>query len=104
MATYTPKALATQVALAASSTAVYTPSGVTGVIRTIQVETTGSGKTFTLSFGTDGAGTRLYDAYALTANIPFVQNGWWVVATGVAVNLYCAATPVNGGVYGYEFG
>lgn len=103
MATYTPKALATQVALAATPTAVYTPSGVTAIIRTIQAETAAAGKNFTLSFGTDGAGTRLFDAFVLTQNVPFIQNGWWVVANGVAVNMYCAATAVNGGLYGYEF-
>jgi hypothetical protein len=103
MATYTPKALATQVALAAVNTAVYTPSGVTGIIRTIVAETTASGKSFTLSFGTDGVGTRLFDAYALTANTPSIFNGWWPVANAVAVNMYCAATAVNGGLYGYEF-
>ena len=103
MATYTPKPLATQVALAASNTAVYTPSAVTGIIRTIQAETTAAGKSFTLSIGTDGAGTRLFDAFALTANVPSIFNGWWPVLTGIAVNMYCAATAVNGGLYGYEY-
>ena len=103
MATYTPKPLATQVALAASNTTVYTPSGVTGIIRTIVAQSAAAGKNFTLSIGADGAGTRLYDAFVLTQNVPEIRNGWWPVLTGVAVNMYCAATAVNGGLYGYEY-
>lgn len=103
MAVYTPKPLAVQAALVGSATTVYTPSAVTGIIRTITAQTVASGKNFTLSIGVDGAGTRLFDAFALTANVPFIQNGWWPVLTTVIVNMYCAATAVNGGLYGYEY-
>jgi hypothetical protein len=83
---------------------VYTvPGATTAVIRTIVAETASAAKTMTLSIGTDGAGTRLFDAYALTANVPSIFNGWWPVLTGVIVNMYCGATAVNGGGYGYTF-
>jgi hypothetical protein len=48
------------------------------IVRTMHVQTATSSLTFTMSFGADGTTTRLFDAYALTANVPSIFNGWWV--------------------------
>ncbi len=79
--------------------------GTTYILRTIHVDTNASSKTFTLSIGADAAGTRLFDAYALTANIPAIFNGWWVKAGAGAhdMDANCSATTVTLMASGYTY-
>lgn len=84
-ATYTPKTLVEATALTASAVTYYDPSSVVGVMRTIQFSASASGKNVTLSNGTDAAGTRIFDALALTANVPSIFNGWWTVSDNKVV-------------------
>lgn len=107
MATYTPAAVIPITSLSASGgTSVLTGSGgTTYIIRTFQFDTNAASKTVTLSLGADAAGKRLLDAYALTASVPSIFNGWWVVAGSGAhdIDANCSATTVTlyGGGYTY---
>ena len=65
-----------------TSTAAYQSSSAatTGILRTIHAQANAASHNFTVSTATaDAAATRLFDAYALTANVPSIFNGWWVV-------------------------
>jgi hypothetical protein len=85
MATYVPAALVPAMT-SITSTAAYQTStaSTTGVLRTIHAQSAAAAHTFTVTTGgADAAATRLFDAYALTANVPAVFNGWWVVPATV---------------------
>jgi len=59
----------------------------TGVLRTIHAQSSAAAHSITIEVGTlgDVAAARLFDAYALTALVPAIFNGWWVVpATAVS--------------------
>ena len=65
-----------------TSTAAYQSSSAatTGILRTIHAQANAASHNFTVTTGgADAAATRLFDQYALTANIPAIFNGWWVV-------------------------
>ncbi len=69
-----------------TSTAAYQSSSAatTGILRTIHAQSAAASHNFTVDTGgADAAQTRLFDAYALTANIPAIFNGWWVVPATV---------------------
>lgn len=107
MATYTPSAVVpmTSLSTTAGTSLLTGTSGVTYIVRTWHVDTSGTSKTFTLSVGADGAGTRLYDGYALTQSVPMIANGWWV-ATGSGAHVFdgnCSATTVTLLGSGYTF-
>lgn len=107
-AVYTPAAVVAQGSLGTGAgTSLLTGTNATVyVMRTIHVDTSGSGKTATMSIGADAAGKRLLDAYALTASVPFVMNGWWVfTGSGAAHDLdgNCNSTTVACGVAGYSY-
>lgn len=81
MAVYTPAALVPAMT-ALTATAAYQAStaATTGVLRTIHAQANAASHNFTVSVGgADAAATRLFDQYALTANVPSIFNGWWVV-------------------------
>lgn len=106
-AVYTPQAVVGMTSLTAvGGTSLLTgTSGHTYIIRTLHVQSAAA-RTFTLSIGADAAGTRLFDAYALTANIPAIFNGWWVKAgSGAAHDIdgNCSATTVTLIASGYDF-
>ena len=85
MATYTPAALVPAMT-SLTSTAAYQTStaATTGVLRTIHAQANAASHNFTVSTGgADAAQTRLFDAFALAANIPSQFNGWWVVPATV---------------------
>ena len=107
MATYTPAAVIGVTSLTATpGTSVLTGSGgTTYILRTIHVDTSGTGKTFTMSIGADAAGTRLFDAYALSQSVPSIFNGWWVKAGAGAhdVDASCSATTVTLMASGYTY-
>src|SRR6185295_1641034 len=106
-AVYTPATVIAQAGLSASGgTSLLTGSGgTTYIIRTWNVQANSAAKTFTVSIGADAAGKRLYDAYALTANVPLISNGWWTVAGAGAHDIdgNCSATTVSLGAFGYTF-
>lgn len=69
-----------------TSTAAYQSSttATTGILRTIHAQANAAAHNFTVTTGgADAAATRLFDQYALTANIPAIFNGWWVVPATV---------------------
>ena len=81
MAAYNPAALVPAMT-SVTSTAAYVTSttATTGVLRTIHAQSSAASHTITVTTGgADAAATRLFDAYALTANVPAIFNGWWVV-------------------------
>lgn len=84
-ATYNPAALVPAMT-SITSTAAYQSStaSTTGVLRTIHAQSNAAAHNFTVTAGgADAAQTRLFDAYALTANVPAIFNGWWVVPATV---------------------
>ena len=91
-AAYTPKTLVEATALTASAVTYYDPSSVVGIMRTIQFSASAASKTVTLSNGTDAAGTRIFDALALTANVPAIYNGWWTVSDNKVVQAKASDT------------
>lgn len=107
-AVYTPATVIAQAGLSSSGgTSLLTGVNLTVyVIRTWNVQANSSSKTFTVSFGADAAGKRLWDAYALTANVPLIANGWWTVTgSGAAHDIdgNCSATTVSLGAFGYTY-
>ncbi len=104
MATYTPKALVEQIALTNSAATYYTAPALTvGIARTIQFSTPSAAKTVTMSLKADAAGTRSWDAYALSANIPSIFNGWWTITAGATLQALVSSTAASMGVWGYEY-
>lgn len=59
------------------------PAGGPGLVRQVIACANGSASTptFTFCIGTDGVGTRIIAAYALTAAIPAVWNMWQLTAS-----------------------
>lgn len=107
-AVYTPATIVAQAGLTATpGTSLLTGTNLTVyIIRTFQVQANTASKTFTLSFGADAAGKRLFDAYALTANVPYQPNGWWTLTgSGAAHDIdgSCSATTVSLGAFGYTY-
>lgn len=86
MASYLPLGLVPAMT-SLTSTAAYASStaSTTGVLRTIHAQANAASHNFTVDLvntggSADAAANRLFDAYALTANIPSIFNGWWVAA------------------------
>jgi len=85
MATYAPSQLRATIALTASAADLVKPLlAHTSIIRTFVVQANVASRTVTLDMATstaDAAATRIVDAYALTANVPWIVNGWFVCDT-----------------------
>lgn len=85
MATYTPSQLVGVQALTASAADLVKPAtNHTSIIRTFIVNANTGSRTVTLDMATstaDAAATRIVDAYALTANVPWIVNCWLVCTT-----------------------
>lgn len=110
MATYTPKQLIVPKVLGNGagniSTWRYQATAVTGVARTVIVETPTAARTVTLQQGptaADTAAQRLLDAYPLTANVPYQLNGWIVIPASDYLQGFANNTDITGGAYGYEY-
>jgi|ERR1044071_2280566 hypothetical protein len=101
MAVYTPSALATAVALTASGGTQIVAAASTNILRTIHFSTSGSGKTVTFSIGADAAGTRIFDAMALTQAVPSIFNGWWVTTLRCDGNVNSTTAQIYVGGYTY---
>jgi hypothetical protein len=85
MAAYNPAALVPAMTSVTSTAAYQTSTAAnTGVLRTIHASSSAGAHTITVTTGgADAAATRLFDAYALTASVPAIFNGWWVVPATV---------------------
>lgn len=85
-AVYNPAALVPAMTSLTSTVAYQTSTAsTTGVLRTIHAQANAAAHNFTVTAGgADVAATRLIDAYALTANVPTILNGWWVVPATAA--------------------
>lgn len=103
MAAYVPATLRTPTALTASAVKVIDPASVTAVVRTFNVSASAASKTFTIAQGTDAAGTRIFDAVALTANVPYIQNGWWVIEDASFWEVKASDTVPVFGAWGYNY-
>jgi len=79
----TPKRLSGPAQLSTAATTIYTvPAATKTVVRYIHVQNpSGSPVNFTMSIGTDAAGTRIYDAYSIPGAAPGV--------TGSVLDLWC---------------
>ena len=109
MATYTPKNLiGPAAALTSAATAYVSPAATNGIIRTISANAQTTAITLTISLGADAAGTRIITGQALTQNVVFILNGWWVTAQGSAhaIDATSNATGTNCicSISGYEYG
>jgi hypothetical protein len=86
MATYTPTNFfgggGTAAALSTTiTTYAQAVTGTVSILRTVHAICPAGGKTFSLSIGADVlTGTRLFASIALAANVPFLENGWIVMA------------------------
>lgn len=81
-------------------------AGTFGIVRTFLIETVTAARTVTIQQGvtaTDTAAQRLFDAYALTANVPFIQHGWWVVINSDYFQGFANSTDIGGAAYGYSY-
>lgn len=109
MATYTPKNLIGPAASITSTVTAYvSPAATNGIARTIMACANEAAHSLTVSLGADGVGTRIIAAYALSANVPALWNGWWVTAQNSAHAIdmssdTATANKVVGTVNGYEY-
>ncbi len=77
-----------------------------GIVRSAIIETVTAARTVTLQQGATAADTaaqRIFDAYALTANVPFLLNGWYVVVNSDYFQGFANNTDIGGSAYGYTF-
>ena len=102
MATYTPTVLRTPTNITASSVTVVTASGVT-IMRTFSFNTLTAHSVF-LAQGAAGAAdavtNRILDAYLLTVSVPYIQNGWWVLANTDIITVHADSIATNAPVFG----
>lgn len=76
------------------------------VHRTLVVVTPTAARTVTIEQGSVAADTvaqKILDAYALTANIQFVQAWWIAVPNNDYFEGFANSTDINGGSWGYTF-
>jgi hypothetical protein len=81
-------------------------AGTFGIVRTAVIETVTAARTVTLQQGATAADTaaqRIFDAYALTANVPFLLNGWYVVINNDYFQGFANAADIGGACYGYSY-
>jgi hypothetical protein len=109
MATYVPTQLKATTALTASAADLVKPAAShTSIVRTFVVQANTAARTVTLNMATstaDAAATRFVDAYALTANVPWINNCWLVADTTTwLVGLASAAgSTVMFSAWGYDY-
>lgn len=113
MATYLPATLITAKAFGNGAANIATwryqntaGAGTFGIVRTLQINTPSSARTVTIEQGSTAADTtsqKILDAYALTASIPYIQNGWITVQNNDYFEGFANNTDINGAAYGYTF-
>lgn len=105
MATYTPIELAIPAALTASYATKYTATAVTGVMRTYRF-VTATAHSIYLSREAGATTTDIEEAYLLTVNIPYVQNGWYIIPASGIIQAKADAITTNAptfGAWGYSY-
>lgn len=76
----------------ATAETVYTcPAGKRAILRFVIVNNPGTATTFTLSVGTDAAGTRLYEGVSIAQNVPFERHVYVPLAAAEVIQLDSAA-------------
>lgn len=106
MATYTPKELAIPAAITASYVTKYTATATTGIMRTFVfvVLTTAHSVFLTREAGAEA--TAILSSYLLTANIPSIFNGWYVIPSSGIVQVKADSIATNAPNFtasGYEY-
>jgi hypothetical protein len=113
MAVYTPSTLISSKAFGNGSGAIATwryqntgGAGTFGIARTIIVDTPTAARTVTIQQGATAADTstqRLLDAYALTANVPYILNAWITIQNSDYLEGFANSTDIVGAAYGYTY-
>jgi hypothetical protein len=81
-------------------------AGTFDVHRTLVVNTPTAARTVTVQQGATAADTtaqRLLDAYALTANVPYISNWWIAIPNNDYFEGFANSTDINGASYGYTY-
>lgn len=78
MATYTPAVLRTPTAITATFAKVI-DLATDSIVRTFNFNVLTTAHSVYLSQGTGGEGTAILQSYLLTANVPYIVNGWYFV-------------------------
>src|SRR5262245_26368442 len=81
-------------------------AGTFDIHRTTVIQTPTAARTVTLQNGSTAADTtaeRIRDAFALTANVPFVQNWWVAVKNNDYFQGFANNTDINGKSDGYTY-
>src|SRR5262245_42544884 len=113
MATYTPATLITAKAMGNGAANISTwryqntgGAGTFGLVRTVIVNTPTAARTVTIEQGSTAADTvaqKILDAYALSANVPYVLNAFITVQNNDYFEGYANNTDINAAAYGYTF-
>lgn len=113
MATYVPSTLITSKAFGNGAANIATwryqntgGAGTFGVVRTLIADTPTAARAITIEQGSTAADTtaqKILDAYVLTANVPFVLNGWFTVQNSDYFEGFANNTDINGAAYGYVY-
>lgn len=105
MATYTPKELRIPTNITASYATVYTATAVTGIMRTYRF-VTATAHSIYLSREAGAVTTDIEEATLLTVNIPYIQNGWYVIPASGILQAKADSIATNAptfGAWGYEY-
>lgn len=81
-------------------------AGTFSVARTVIIETVTAARTVTLQQGVTAADTaaqRIFDAVSLTANVPYIINGWYAIPNSDYFQGFANAADIGGACYGYTF-
>lgn len=113
MAAYAPSTLITSKAMGNGAANIATwryqntgGSGTFGVVRTCIFMTPTAARTVTVEQGATAADTtaqKILDATALTANVPYILNGWYTVQNNDYFEGFANNTDINGAAYGLVY-
>lgn len=113
MAAYTPATLITAKAMGNGSANIATwryqntgGAGSLGIVRTAIFSTPTAARTVTVEQGSTAGTTvaqRIVVDYALTANVPYILNGWFTLINNDYFEGYANNTDINGAAYGYTY-
>lgn len=106
MATYTPKELRAPTAITASYVTAYTATAVTGIMRTFDFNVLTTPHSVFLTRETGAEGTSIVQSFLLTANVPYIVGGWWVIPSAGILQVKADSIATNAptfGAWGYEY-
>lgn len=111
MAVYTPATLITAKVMGNGAANIATwryqntgSAGTFGIVRTTIINTATAARTVTIEQGATAADTaaqKIVDAYALTANVPYVLQGWFTIQSNDYWEGFANSTDIVGASYGY---